>query len=477
VLATSAARPYTDTASGTIIEELFGVQSDEGVLLRSEAMGILKDREQAVSWLKRAAEQGVAEAVDALDDLGMAEHGGQKQRKEQAQEEEEEVEEEQEQEEEQEEQEEQEEEHAREIADLCGHVDGLSFLKGHRHHGMAASTAFTATILEGLLLMSVAYKGTTDNEKRVAHNEAAERFNEASQMSPRCAELHAKMGSQLLEGIGPLGTRGQYSNALGPLELAADLDPLSHATLFALSRTQLHLGKYVSAAENARLAVANAAKSRKAGEHIQESVLSAYRDHAEETALIQAAKKAQRKATKKAKKKSRKEAETKAKIQAAAASAAAAAAAAPPAAKIQAAAEKKAEIQTAAKEVPKGMRKVVNSKKTFSTINEGSMLDGWPTQAIKRAAGKAAWGGWKLADGMIGEVVHSWGGSKHLLKVDDKYIVVGEDALEQYKVSTLLCLAPTIPAAYPPPPPSPHTSCSRGRIRAITSTTRWACTS
>jgi hypothetical protein len=80
--------------------------------------------------------------------------------------------------------------------------------------------------------------------------------------------------------------------------------------------------------------------------------------------------------------------------------------------------------------VPKGMRRVVNSKKTFSTINEGSVLDGWPSEAIKRAAGKSAWGDWRLADGMIGEVVQSWGDSKLLLKVDDKYVVVGEDALE-----------------------------------------------
>jgi hypothetical protein len=78
----------------------------------------------------------------------------------------------------------------------------------------------------------------------------------------------------------------------------------------------------------------------------------------------------------------------------------------------------------------KEMRKVINAKKTFSSINQGTALDGWPSKEIKKAAGKDAWGDWKLVDGMEAEVVHSWGTSKHLLLVEGRYIVVGEEALE-----------------------------------------------
>merc|ERR1712138_330181 len=86
---------------------------------------------------------------------------------------------------------------------------------------------------------------------------------------------------------------------------------------------------------------------------------------------------------------------------------------------------KKEKKEKKATETPE-IRKITNAKKVFSTINEGSALSGWPSEEIKKAAGKSGWGEWVPEAGMEGEVVHSWGAKRHLLKVDGKYCVVGE---------------------------------------------------
>jgi thiol-disulfide isomerase/thioredoxin len=86
------------------------------------------------------------------------------------------------------------------------------------------------------------------------------------------------------------------------------------------------------------------------------------------------------------------------------------------------------EAPTAAKAADPEVRKISNAKKKFASINQGTSLT-WPSDEIKDKAGKAGWGDWEPADGMEGEVVHSWG-AKHLLKIGENYCVIHEDGLE-----------------------------------------------
>jgi hypothetical protein len=81
-------------------------------------------------------------------------------------------------------------------------------------------------------------------------------------------------------------------------------------------------------------------------------------------------------------------------------------------------------------EEEKDYRSISNAKHMFSTINTGFMLPDWKDEEIKKVAGKNAWGDWRPANGMVGEVIQSWGCAKHLLRIDDKYVIAAEEGLD-----------------------------------------------
>jgi hypothetical protein len=74
---------------------------------------------------------------------------------------------------------------------------------------------------------------------------------------------------------------------------------------------------------------------------------------------------------------------------------------------------------------PRAVRTIVDKRKVFSTINQGTALPKWPNQEIKKLAGRNAWGSWEPQNGMVGEAIHSWG-DKWLLKMTKHYCVVGK---------------------------------------------------
>jgi thiol-disulfide isomerase/thioredoxin len=76
------------------------------------------------------------------------------------------------------------------------------------------------------------------------------------------------------------------------------------------------------------------------------------------------------------------------------------------------------------------LRPISNAKKMFSTINMGALLSDWKDEEIKKIAGKNAWGDWRPANGMVGEVIQSWGCERHLIRIEDKYVVMAEAGLD-----------------------------------------------
>ena len=61
-------------------------------------------------------------------------------------------------------------------------------------------------------------------------------------------------------------------------------------------------------------------------------------------------------------------------------------------------------------------RKIIDTKKVFSTINKGHTLRDWPSAEIKAAAGADGWDGWAPEAGMLGTVLKSLG-NRHLLRI------------------------------------------------------------
>jgi hypothetical protein len=84
------------------------------------------------------------------------------------------------------------------------------------------------------------------------------------------------------------------------------------------------------------------------------------------------------------------------------------------------------------KRAPYPMHRIVDHKKAFSTINQGNTLRDWPSEEIKKAAGKRRWRGWEPRNGMVGEVVHSWG-DKILLKMTKHYCVISKSGTRQLR--------------------------------------------
>jgi hypothetical protein len=87
-------------------------------------------------------------------------------------------------------------------------------------------------------------------------------------------------------------------------------------------------------------------------------------------------------------------------------------------------------------------REIEDASKVFSAINGGDALK-WPTDFQKEKAGQNAWGDWKPENGMVGEVIHSWGESKHLLKIDTHFCVVAEGGLKGQPAAHTVSNPPT----------------------------------
>jgi hypothetical protein len=78
---------------------------------------------------------------------------------------------------------------------------------------------------------------------------------------------------------------------------------------------------------------------------------------------------------------------------------------------------------------------IVNTGRVYPSINETDALD-WPSDEIKRKAGKNAWAAWRPKKGMIGRVIHeSWHPSTkeivYIVEVDGHFAAIGKSGTEQ----------------------------------------------
>ena len=63
----------------------------------------------------------------------------------------------------------------------------------------------------------------------------------------------------------------------------------------------------------------------------------------------------------------------------------------------------------------------------MSMANQTYILDPWPSEAIKKKAGRSAWGRWRPKAGQAGSIVKRWPdvlGGVWLLKIDDYYVPI-----------------------------------------------------
>ena len=83
--------------------------------------------------------------------------------------------------------------------------------------------------------------------------------------------------------------------------------------------------------------------------------------------------------------------------------------------------------------IPLSVR-ITNSGKHYPVINSVDTLD-WPNEAIKKQAGKNAWGDWRPTNGMIGQVIHeSWHPTNkeivYIIEVDGHFVAIGKSGTE-----------------------------------------------